>query len=87
MVIFAALVLMSMGSSTLSIVLAVGIPLAAPIARSVRAAVLAEREQEYIDAVRVRDEHAAYIMYRGILPNVFAVAVVEFTVRLPMRPS
>lgn len=80
-VIFSALVLVSMGSSRLTIVLAVGIPLAAIVARSVRAAVLAERELEYIEAARVRGENGAHIMFREILPNTFGVVVVEFTVR------
>jgi peptide/nickel transport system permease protein len=48
----------------------------------VRAAVLAERELEYIDAARVRTESAAYIMVREVLPNVRAVVLVEFVVRL-----
>lgn len=80
-VIFSALVLVAMGSSRLTIVLAVGIPLAAIVARSVRAVVLAERELEYIEAARVRGENAAHIMLREILPNTLGVVVVEFTVR------
>ena len=60
----------------------VALPLSPIVARSVRAAVLAERELEYIDAARVRGESAAYITAREILPNVRAVVLVEFVVRL-----
>src|SRR4029079_15880183 len=44
--------------------------------------VLAERELEYIDAARVRTERTAYIMVREVLPNIRAVVLVEFVVRL-----
>ena len=80
-VIFAALVLVALGGSRLTIILAVGTSLSPIVARTVRAAVITEREQEYIDAARVRGENAAYIMSREILPNVLGVVVVEFTVR------
>ena len=43
------------------------------VARTVRAAVLAERELDYVDAARVRTENAAHIMFREILPNIGAV--------------
>ena len=81
-VIFASVLLAALGSSRLAIIVAVGIPMAPIVARSVRAAVLAERELEYIDAARTRTESAAYIMVREVLPNVRAVVVVEFVVRL-----
>jgi len=44
--------------------------------------VLSERELEYVQAARLRNEHAPYIMFAEILPNVAAPIVVEFTVRL-----
>jgi peptide/nickel transport system permease protein len=52
------------------------------IARTVRAAVLSERELEYVAAARLRNERAPYIMFAEILPNVAAPILVEFTVRL-----
>jgi peptide/nickel transport system permease protein len=81
-VVFGTALLAAVGSSRPAIVAAVGVPLAPIVARSVRAAVLAERELEYIDAARVRAEGAAYIMVREVLPNIRAVVVVEFVVRL-----
>ena len=47
-----------------------------------RAAVLLERELDYVAAARLRGERAPYIMFVEILPNVFAPIMVEFTVRL-----
>ena len=52
------------------------------IARTVRAAVLSERELEYVAAARLRNERAPYILFVEILPNVMGPVIVEFTVRL-----
>ena len=52
------------------------------IARTVRAAVLQERDLDYVSAARLRGEGSLYIMFVEILPNVFSPIVVEFTVRL-----
>ena len=81
-VVFASVVLVALGSSRAAIIVAVAIPISPIVARSVRAAVLAERELEYVDAARVRTENAAYVMFREILPNVRAVVLVEFIIRL-----
>ena len=43
---------------------------------------LAETELDYVQAARLRGERAPYIMFSEILPNVFPLVVVEFTVRL-----
>src|SRR3954454_14907052 len=68
-VVFGSTLLAALGSSRPVIVVAVGVPLSPIVARSVRAAVLAERELEYIDAARVRTESTGYIMVREVLPN------------------
>ena len=81
-VVFGSMLLAALGSSRPAIVVAVGIPLSPIVARSVRAAVLGERELEYVDAARVRTESTAYIMLREVLPNVRAVVLVEFVVRV-----
>jgi peptide/nickel transport system permease protein len=81
-VVFGSVLLAALGSSRPAIVVAVGTPLSPIVARSVRAAVLAERELEYVDAARTRTESTAYIMVREVLPNVRAVVLVEFVVRL-----
>ena len=43
---------------------------------------LSERELEYVEAAKLRNERAPYIMFAEILPNVTGPIVVEFTVRL-----
>jgi peptide/nickel transport system permease protein len=81
-VVFGSALLAALGSSRPAIILAVAVPLSPIVARSVRAAVLAERDLEYIDAAKVRTESTAYIMVCEVLPNIRAVVLVEFVVRL-----
>jgi peptide/nickel transport system permease protein len=76
------LALTSLGPSNVTIILVVGFVFAPVIARTVRAAVLGERELEYVSAARLRNEKTPYILFAEILPNVMGPVVVEFTVRL-----
>lgn len=82
LVIVALLVLAAVGASNLAVVLVIGITFAPLVARTVRAAVLAERHLDYVCAARLRGESALYVMFAEILPNVWPPIVVEATVRL-----
>jgi peptide/nickel transport system permease protein len=82
LVILATVALVARGPSKITLVVVIGIVFAPIIARTVRAAVLSERELEYVQAARLRNERAPYIIFAEILPNVTAPIVVEFTVRL-----
>jgi peptide/nickel transport system permease protein len=81
-IITALLAIVALGPSRLTLVLVIGIVFAMIIAKTVRAAVLSERELEYVQAARLRNERGPYIMFVEILPNVMGPVVVEFTVRL-----
>jgi peptide/nickel transport system permease protein len=72
----------ALGRSNLELIIVIGVLFTPLIARTVRAAVLLERELDYVAAARLRDEGSLYIMFVEILPNVFAPITVEFTVRL-----
>ncbi|MFZ0377590.1 MAG: ABC transporter permease [Solirubrobacteraceae bacterium] len=72
----------ALGRSNLELIIVIGVLFTPLIARTVRAAVLLERELDYVSAARLRDEGSLYIMFVEILPNVFAPITVEFTVRL-----
>ena len=72
----------ALGPSTVTLIFVIGIVFAPLIARTVRAAVLFERELDYVSAARLRGESSRYIMFVEILPNVLAPIMVEFTVRL-----
>ena len=69
-------------SSTQTVILVVGLLFTPIVARTVRAAVLSERENDYVQAAKLRGESGLYIMTREILPNVTSPIIVELTVRI-----
>jgi len=81
-VIVAFMFAVAVGPSALTLILIIGFVFALIIARTVRTAVLQERDLDYIAAARLRDESDAHIMFVEILPNVAGPILVEFTVRL-----
>ncbi len=81
-IITALLAIIALGPSRLTIILVIGLVFGMIIAKTVRAAVLSERELDYVQAARLRNERGPYIMVAEILPNVMGPVVVEFTVRL-----
>jgi len=82
LVIVALMALAAVGTSNTSVICVIGFVFTPIIARTVRAATLAEVELDYVAAARVRGDGALAIMFIEILPNVLPVAIVEMTVRL-----
>jgi peptide/nickel transport system permease protein len=82
LVVVAFLFLVALGPSTLTMIVVIGLVFTPLIARTVRAAVLVERQQDYLASARLLGENRAYIMFVEVLPNVLPVVLVEFTVRL-----
>jgi peptide/nickel transport system permease protein len=82
LVIVALLALVALGTSNVTVVVVIGFVFAPIIARTVRSAVLSERELDYVAAAQLRGENAPHIMFVEILPNVLAPILVESTVRL-----
>jgi peptide/nickel transport system permease protein len=78
----ALLALTALGSSTKTVVLIVGIFFAPIVARTTRAAVLSERENDYVQSAKLRGENGLYIMVREVLPNITGTIGVEFTIRI-----
>jgi peptide/nickel transport system permease protein len=81
-VIVAFLFVVALGPSTLTLIVVIGLVFGLLIGRTVRTAVLQERELDYVAAARLRDEGSFHIMFVEILPNVLGPILVEFTVRL-----
>jgi peptide/nickel transport system permease protein len=81
-VIIAFLFVVAIGPSAPSLILIIGLVFALIIGRTVRTAVLQERDLDYVAAARLRDESDLHIMFVEILPNVLGPILVEFTVRL-----
>ena len=82
-VVVAGIVVVSaLGPSVPVIILVIAVLFMPSVSRTVRAAVIAEREREYVQAARLRGENAWFIMVREILPNCTAPIIVEGSVRL-----
>ena len=82
LVITAVVVIAALGPSNVTVTVCIGVIFAPLIARTVRTAVIQERELDYITAARLRNERGLYIMLFELLPNVLSPVMVEFTVRL-----
>ena len=68
--------------SSWQLIVVIGIAFTPPVARTVRSAVLAERDLDYVQAAKLRGERSPYIMFAEIFPNVTGPIIVEGTVRL-----
>jgi peptide/nickel transport system permease protein len=82
LIVIAVTALVALGSSRLTLIVVIGVVFTPIVSRTVRAAVLGERELEYVQAAKLRGERAPYVMFVEILPNVMGPIVVEATVRL-----
>jgi peptide/nickel transport system permease protein len=81
-VIVAFLFIVALGPSTTTLVIVIGFIFTPLIARTVRAAVLAERDLDYLPAARLLGAGPWSVMLVEILPNVLPAILVEFSVRL-----
>ncbi|QEW23146.1 Stage 0 sporulation protein KC (plasmid) [Paracoccaceae bacterium] len=64
------------------VILSIGIAFWVQYARTIRASVMVEREQDYVAAARVTGRSASAIVIRHILPNVMAPVLVIATINL-----
>ncbi len=80
-ILVALLTLVVLGSSPLVVVAVVGILFTPIVARTVRSAVLSERQLDYVTSAKLRGESGLFILSREIFPNVLGPVVVELTVR------
>jgi peptide/nickel transport system permease protein len=80
-ILVALLALVVLGPSPSVVVAVVGILFAPIVARTVRSAVLSERQLDYVTAAKLRGESGFFILSREIFPNVLPPIVVELTVR------
>lgn len=80
-VLVALLALVVLGTSPVVVISVVGILFTPIVARTVRSAVLSERQLDYVTAARLRGESGWFIITREIFPNVLGPTVVEMTVR------
>ncbi len=82
LVITGMLALTALGPNTFGVIVVIGLVFTPIIAKTVRAAVLSERQLDYVTAAQLRRDNPFYMLFVEILPNVANVIIVEFTVRL-----
>ncbi|MCK9878132.1 ABC transporter permease [Frankia sp. Ag45/Mut15] len=78
----AVVVVALLGRSATTLILVIGTFFVPIVTRSVRAAVLVEREKPYVEAARLRGEPNWSLLGREVLPNVTPTVLVEATSRL-----
>jgi peptide/nickel transport system permease protein len=81
-VLIALLAITTLGNSTWVVIGVVATLFTPIVARTVRAAVMAERDLDYVTSAKLRGEGKTFIMFREILPNVTGPIIVELTVRV-----
>lgn len=79
---FALLIVSTLGQSSMNAVLAITIAFVPGMVRISRSVALAARQQDYINAAIARGEAAHYIILREMLPNILAPIIVEATIRV-----
>jgi peptide/nickel transport system permease protein len=80
-ILVALLTLVVLGTSPIVVIAVVGTLFTPIVARTVRSAVLSERQLDYVTAAKLRGESGPFILTREIFPNVLGPTVVELTVR------
>lgn len=80
--VFALLIIVSLGPGQLQAILALGVASSPKFVRIVRSAVLEAASQDYVTAAKARGERALYIQYGEILPNVWPPIIVEASINV-----
>ena len=80
---FILAIAMVVGKGLLGVYLGIGLTTWVGVCRLVRAETIKHRERAYIQAARVLGFSAPRILFRHLLPNIFHVVIVAFTLRFP----
>lgn len=78
----ALLAITTLGRSTWVVIGVIAALFTPVVARTVRAAVVAERDLDYVTSAKLRGESSLFVMFKEILPNVSGPIIVELTVRV-----
>lgn len=81
-IMLALTIVTAFGQSLLNLMIAVGISSVPGYIRIVRASVLTEKRQEYVEAVRALGATDFHILVKHILPNCLAPIIVQATLRV-----
>lgn len=79
-ILLAMMIIVIVGRSFISTVIAVAVASVPAFARITRAATLAIREEEYVTAVKALGAGSSYTMFRTILPNALSPIIVQMVI-------
>lgn len=79
-ILLALAIVAGLGTSTLNVIIAIGVGGVPVYARVTRGSVLSAKREPYVDAARVNGCSATRLMIRHILPNIFAPVLVLATI-------
>jgi oligopeptide transport system permease protein len=80
---FALLILVTLGSGLQNVLLAISLTSWIPVCRLARAQVLSERERDYVQAARAIGSSELRIAAAHLLPNIFPPLIVTLTLGIP----
>lgn len=80
---FILAIAMVVGKGLTGVFLGIGLTTWVGVCRLVRAETMKHRDRAYVQAARVLGYRAPRIIFRHILPNVFHIVIVTFTLRFP----
>ncbi len=81
-ILLALMVVVVFGQTNAIIIMTIALLFTPVVTRTVRSVVIAEAQLDYVTSAKLRGENGLFIMVREILPNITALLVVEFTVRV-----
>lgn len=81
-ILMAVVVVSVLGTSTINLMIAVGVSSIPGFVRTTRAAVLTVRNEEYVEAARALGKTDLYIIFFHVLPNCLSPIIVQTTLRV-----
>ena len=81
-ILLALLAATTLGTSRIVIITVIAVLFTPVVTRTIRSAVIAEAQLDYVTSARLRGEGGLFIMVREIFPNITGTVVVELTVRI-----
>ncbi len=81
-ILMAVVVVSVLGTSTINLMIAVGVSSIPGFVRTTRAAVLTVRNEEYVEAARALGKSDLYIIFLHVLPNCLSPIIVQTTLRV-----
>ncbi len=80
--VFALIIIVSLGTSHMNALIALGIATSPRFVRIIRTIVMDTMAHDYVTAARARGETALFIQYREVLPNIWPPIIIEGSINV-----